>query len=77
VPRGLVDPLGVNELHAGLCRSLVQLASPSWSDEVGVGRQGCCTSLLYLYAWLSKMVSSMLSEIVKLSGVASGEQGAS
>jgi hypothetical protein len=32
-----------------------------------------CTSM----AWLSKMVSSMLSEIVKLSGVASGEQGAS
>ena len=33
----------------------------------------CCTSM----AWLSKMMSSMLSEIVKLSGVASGEQGAS
>ena len=43
------DLLGVNELHARLCRSLVQLASLGWSDEVGVERQGCCTSLLYLY----------------------------
>ena len=43
------DLLGVNGCHAGLCRSLVQLASLGWSDEVGVGRQGCCTSLLYLY----------------------------
>ena len=43
------DLLGVNELHASLCRSLAQLVSLSWSDEVGVGRQGCCTSLLYLY----------------------------
>jgi hypothetical protein len=41
------DLLGVNELHAGRCRSLVQLARLGWSDEVGVGRQGCCTSLLY------------------------------
>ena len=42
------DLLGVNELHAGLCRSLVQLASFGWSDGVGVGRQGCCTTLQYL-----------------------------
>ena len=32
---------GVNELHAGLCRSLVQLAGFGWSDGVG---------LLYLFA---------------------------
>src|ERR1700722_17510693 len=44
------DLLGVNELHVGRCRSLVQLVSLGWSDEVGVGRQGCCTSLLYLYS---------------------------
>jgi len=31
------DLLGVDELHAGLCRSLVQLASFGWSDGVGVG----------------------------------------
>lgn len=30
----------MNELHAGQCWSLVQLASLRWSDEVGVGRQG-------------------------------------
>jgi hypothetical protein len=30
-------------------RALVQLASLGWSDEVGVGRQGCCTFLPYLY----------------------------
>jgi hypothetical protein len=42
------DLLGVSELHAGLCRSLVQLASFGWSDAVGVGRQGCCTPLQYL-----------------------------
>jgi hypothetical protein len=43
------DLLGVNELHTGLCRSLVQLASPGWSNEVDDGRHGCCTSLLYLH----------------------------
>jgi PIN like domain len=37
----------VNELHAGRYQSLVQLARLGWSDEVGVGRQGCCTYLLY------------------------------
>jgi hypothetical protein len=47
-PESCRDLLGVNELHAGLCRSLVQLASFGWSDAVGVGRQGCCTPLQYL-----------------------------
>ena len=42
------DLLGVNELHTGLCRSLVQLASSGWSNEVDDGLHGCCTSLLYL-----------------------------
>ena len=27
----------------------MQLASLGWSDEVGAGRQGCCTALLYLH----------------------------
>src|ERR1700683_4449195 len=27
----------------------MQFGSLSWSDEVGVGRLGCCTSPLYLY----------------------------
>lgn len=28
---------------------MVQLVSLAWSYEVGVGRQGCCTSLLHLH----------------------------
>ncbi len=37
----------VNELHAGRCQSLAQAARPHWSDQVGIGRQGCCTFRLY------------------------------
>jgi hypothetical protein len=41
------DLFGVNELHGGRCRLLVQVTSLCWSDEVGNGRQGCCTLMLY------------------------------
>jgi hypothetical protein len=41
------EPLGVNELHAGRCRSLVQVRGLCWPHEVHVVRQGCCTFLLY------------------------------
>jgi hypothetical protein len=30
--------LGVNEAHRGRCRSLVQVTSLYWSDEVDAGR---------------------------------------
>ena len=46
-PRSSSDHLGVNEWHAGLCRSLVQLTGLLRSYEVGAGRIGCCTYLLY------------------------------
>ena len=42
-----VDLLGVNELHGGRCRSLVQVVNLYRSHEVGAGRPGCCTFLLY------------------------------
>ena len=41
------DHLGVNELHGGQYWSLVQLTGLSRSYEVGAGRRGCCTYLLY------------------------------
>ena len=41
------DLLGVNELHGGRCWSLVQLTGLLRSYEVGTGRRGCCTYLLY------------------------------
>jgi hypothetical protein len=41
------DLLGVNELHEGRSRSLMQVTGLSWSYEVNPGRQGCCTYLLY------------------------------
>lgn len=37
---------GVNELHAGLRRSLVQLAGFGRPDDVDLGQQGRCSSLL-------------------------------
>jgi len=40
----------VNEWQDSQCRSLVQVVSLFWSDEVVTGRQGCCTPLLYCYA---------------------------
>jgi len=40
------DLLGVNELHAGLYRSLVQVAGLFRSYAVGTGWRGCCTFLL-------------------------------
>lgn len=46
-PHSSSDHLGVNEWHAGLCRSLVQLTGLLRSHEVGAGRIGCCTYLLY------------------------------
>jgi hypothetical protein len=42
------DLLGVNELHGGRSQSLAQLEGWHRPDEVDVGRQGCCTFLLYL-----------------------------
>ena len=44
------DLLGVNETHVGRWRSLTQLRGLYRSDEVDVGRQGCCTPLLYCYS---------------------------
>jgi hypothetical protein len=41
------DLLGVNELQEGRCWSLMQVKSLYRSHEVGAGRRGCCTSLLY------------------------------
>ena len=41
------DHLGVNELHTGRSGSLVQLTGLLQSYEVGAGRRGCCTNLLY------------------------------
>ena len=41
------DLLGVNEWQGGRCWSLVQVVSLRWSHEVGPGRRGCCTCLLY------------------------------
>ena len=41
------DLLGVNELRSGRCWSLVQVVSLRRSHEVGAGRRGCCTYLLY------------------------------
>jgi hypothetical protein len=38
------DHLGVNELHGGRCRSLVQVVGLCRSHEVGTGQQGCCTN---------------------------------
>lgn len=40
----------MNEWQGGRCRSLTQLKGSRRSDEVNVGRQGCCIFLLYC-AW--------------------------
>src|SRR5215813_74356 len=45
------DLLGVNEWHRGRCWSLPQVESLLWSHEVGTGRIGCCTHLLYPAYW--------------------------
>jgi len=41
------DLLGVNELHGSQYWSLAQLTDLLRSYEVGAGRRGCCTYLLY------------------------------
>jgi hypothetical protein len=41
------DLLGVNEWQRGRCWSLAQVVSLRRSHEVGAGRRGCCTCLLY------------------------------
>ena len=41
------EHLGVNEWHRGRWGSLPQAESLFWSHEVGAGRIGCCTYLLY------------------------------
>ena len=45
------DLLGVNEVHEGRQWSLPQVESLLWSHEVGAGRIGCCTHLLYPADW--------------------------
>ena len=39
----------MNELHAGLCQAPTQVVGRSQFDQVGAGREGCCTSLMYLH----------------------------
>ena len=46
--RGPDDLLGVNEWHGGRYWSLVQLTGLLRSYQIGAGRRGCCTYLLYL-----------------------------
>lgn len=53
-----LDPLGVNELQGGQCWSLMQVESLHGSYEVGAGRRGCCTSLLY---WADSSCSLSIS----------------
>ena len=43
--------LGVNEAHSGRYWTLAQVDGLRWSVEVGNGRQGCCTFVLYR-VWL-------------------------
>ena len=47
------DHLGVNEWHGSQYWSLVQLTGLLRSHEVGAGRRGCCTDLLYSAVRLS------------------------
>jgi hypothetical protein len=49
------DLLGVNEWHGSQYRSLTQLTGLLRSYEVGAGRRGCCTYLLYCHLAVLKV----------------------
>ena len=55
------DLLGVNELHGGRYRSLLQLAGLLVSYVVGAGRRGCCTQLLYCLPGSLRLMSPYAS----------------
>jgi hypothetical protein len=44
------ERLGVNEAYTGLSWALLQITSLDRPEEVGEGRLGCCTFLLYVQA---------------------------
>jgi hypothetical protein len=59
------DLLGVNELHSGQCRSLVQVVGLRRSHMVHVGRRGCCIYLLY-HLGAGGQVRIMVSQAAEL-----------
>ena len=50
------DHLGVNESHGSQYWSLVQLTGLLRSYEVGAGRRGCCTCLLYRAKTMPRLI---------------------
>ncbi len=60
------DFLGVNEWQGGLFRSLTQFKGLPRSDEVNVGRPGCCIFLLYFRLPVDALVSGWPTCVMRL-----------